>query len=74
MHERQSRRFRRVERRLVEITGAQRIVRQRFESLGPDSFVVFSGVYDDQAAAEEALADVRDQAGGGSTRKIVPEK
>jgi len=45
-----------------------------FESLGPDSFVVFSGTYDTEAAAEEALAKVRDQAGGGSTRRIVPEK
>ena len=45
-----------------------------FESLGPDSFVVFSGVYDTQAEAEQALAKVRDQAGGGSTRKIVPGK
>jgi sporulation related protein len=45
-----------------------------FESLGPDSFVVFSGTYDTEAAAEEALGKVRDQAGGGSTRRIVPSK
>jgi hypothetical protein len=45
-----------------------------FESLGPDSFVVFSGTYDSEAAAEEALAKVRDLAGGGSTRRIVPSK
>jgi septal ring-binding cell division protein DamX len=45
-----------------------------FESLGPDSFVVFSGTYDSEAAATEALAKVRDQAGGGSTRRIVPSK
>jgi len=45
-----------------------------FESLGPDSFVVFSGVYDSEAAAQQALAKVRDQAGGGSTRRIVPAK
>ena len=45
-----------------------------FESLGPDSWVVFSGTYDDQAQAEEALAQVRDRAGGGSTRRIVPSK
>ena len=45
-----------------------------FESLGPDSFVVFSGVYDTEALAQEALSQVRDQAGGGSARKIVPEK
>jgi SPOR domain len=45
-----------------------------FESLGPDSFVVFSGTYDSEVAAEEALAKVRDQAGGGSTRRIVPSK
>jgi hypothetical protein len=45
-----------------------------FESLGPESFVVFSGTYDDEAQAEQALAKVRDQAGGGSVRRIVPEK
>ena len=45
-----------------------------FESLGPDSFVVFSGVYDSEALAQEALGQVRDQAGGGSARKIVPKK
>ena len=45
-----------------------------FESLGPDSFVVFSGVYEDEAAARQALAKVRDQAGGGSARRIVPKK
>ena len=45
-----------------------------FESLGPDSFVVFSGTYDSRAEAEEALGQVRDRAGGGSTRRIVPEK
>lgn len=45
-----------------------------FESLGPDSFVVFSGQYDSRALAEEALSRIRDQAGGGSTRRIVPKK
>ena len=45
-----------------------------FESLGPDSFVVFSGVYDSEALAQEALAQIRDEAGGGSARHIVPEK
>jgi hypothetical protein len=45
-----------------------------FESLGPDSFVVFSGVYENEADAQAALARVRDQAGGGSTRRIVPSK
>jgi SPOR domain len=45
-----------------------------FESLGPDSFVVFSGVYENEAEADQALAKVRDQAGGGSTRRIVPSK
>jgi SPOR domain len=45
-----------------------------FESLGPDSFVVFSGRYKTRAEAEEALAAVRAQAGGGSSRKIVPKK
>ena len=45
-----------------------------FESLGPDSFVVFSGVYDTEALAEEALAQIREQAGGGSARHIVPKK
>jgi cell division septation protein DedD len=43
-----------------------------FESLGPDSFVVFSGTYPDRARADEALALVRERAGGGSTRRIVP--
>ena len=43
-----------------------------FESLGPDSFVVFSGTYPDRARAEGALAQVRERAGGGSTRRIVP--
>jgi hypothetical protein len=45
-----------------------------FESLGPDSFVVFSGTFDSEDEAREALAEVRDEAGGGSTRRIVPEK
>jgi len=45
-----------------------------FESLGPDSFVIFSGTFDSEAEAQEALTDVRDEAGGGSTRRIVPEK
>ena len=45
-----------------------------FESLGPDSFVVFSGTYEQESEAQAALAKVRDQAGGGSTRRIVPEK
>ena len=45
-----------------------------FESLGPDSFVVFSGVYGSEAEAQQALAKIRDQAGGGSTRRIVPSK
>ena len=45
-----------------------------FESLGPDSFVVFSGVYGDEDEADEALAEIRDRAGGGSTRRIVPSK
>ena len=44
-----------------------------FDSLGPDSFVVFSGQYPDRAQAEEALAQIRDRAGGGSTRRIVPK-
>ena len=44
-----------------------------FDSLGPDSFVVFTGQYPDRALAEEALAQIRDRAGGGSTRRIVPE-
>ena len=44
-----------------------------FESLGPDSFVVFSGTYPGRAEADEALAQVRDRAGGGSARRIVPE-
>ena len=45
-----------------------------FESLGPDSFVIFSGTFDSEAEAQAALAKVRDEAGGGSTRRIVPEK
>jgi septal ring-binding cell division protein DamX len=44
-----------------------------FESLGPDSFVVFTGTYPNRAAADAALAQVRDRAGGGSTRRIVPK-
>jgi cell division septation protein DedD len=45
-----------------------------FESLGPDSFVVFSGQYPTRQAADRALAQIRDRAGGGSTRRIVPKK
>lgn len=45
-----------------------------FESLGPDSFVVFSGQYENRELAEEALGTIRDRAGGGSTRRIVPEQ
>ena len=45
-----------------------------FESLGPDSFVVFSGTYDSEEEAQAALAKVRDRAGGGSARRIVPQK
>ena len=45
----------------------------RFRSLGPDSFVVFSGQYPNRSLAEEALATFRDRTGGGSTRKIVPK-
>jgi cell division septation protein DedD len=45
-----------------------------FDSLGPDSFVVFSGQYDSREEAEQALAAVRDRAGGGSTRRVVPER
>jgi hypothetical protein len=45
-----------------------------FESLGPDSFVVFSGQHESRRLAEEALAAIRDQAGGGSTRRIVPKQ
>jgi septal ring-binding cell division protein DamX len=44
-----------------------------FESLGPDSFVVFSGEYPDRRRAEEALSTIRAQAGGGSPRRIVPK-
>ncbi len=44
-----------------------------FESLGPDSFVVFSGQFDSRQEADERLATLRDQAGGGSTRRIVPK-
>ena len=36
-----------------------------FESLGPDSFVIFSGTYDQESEAQAALAKIRDQAGGG---------
>ena len=45
-----------------------------FESLGPDSFVVFAGIYENEEQAQQALSRVRDQAGGGSTRRIVPSK
>ena len=44
-----------------------------FDSLGPDSFVIFSGQYPNREQAAEALATVRDRAGGGSTRRIVPK-
>ena len=44
-----------------------------FDSLGPDSFVVFSGQYESREAAEKTLLSVRDRAGGGSTRRIVPK-
>jgi cell division septation protein DedD len=45
-----------------------------FDSLGPDSFVVFSGQYETRQQAEQALAGVRDRSGGGSTRRIVPKE
>jgi hypothetical protein len=45
-----------------------------FESLGPDSFVVFSGQHETREQADQALASVRDRSGGGSTRRIVPEE
>jgi hypothetical protein len=45
-----------------------------FESLGPDSFVVFSGTYDTEDEAQQELAKLRDRAGGGSARQIVPKK
>ena len=45
-----------------------------FQSLGPDSFVVFSGQYPSRALADEALSQIRDRAGGGSTRRIVPKR
>jgi hypothetical protein len=44
-----------------------------FESLGPDSFVIFSGRYKTKAEADDALAAARAQAGGGSSRKITPK-
>jgi septal ring-binding cell division protein DamX len=44
-----------------------------FRSLGPDSFIVFSGQYESRQEASEALDQIRDQAGGGSTRRIVPD-
>ena len=56
------------------ISGIGVIDSNDFESLGPDSFVVFTGVYDTEALATEALGKIRDQAGGGSARKIVPKK
>jgi septal ring-binding cell division protein DamX len=46
----------------------------RFRSLGPDSWVVFSGRYADRAQAEAALTAVRAQAGGGSAREIIPRR
>ena len=56
------------------VTGVGVIDSDDFESLGPDSFVIFSGTYDERAEAEEALSQVRDSAGGGSVRRIVPSK
>jgi septal ring-binding cell division protein DamX len=43
-----------------------------FESLGPDSFVVFAGQYPSKQTAEAILQQVKDRAGGGSVRRIVP--
>jgi len=45
-----------------------------YESLGPDSFVVFAGVYPTKKVAETVLQQVKDRAGGGSTRRIVPKQ
>ena len=45
-----------------------------FESLGPDSFVVFAGQFPSQDTADAVLSQVKDRAGGGSTRKIVPKE
>jgi hypothetical protein len=45
-----------------------------FDSLGPDSFVIFSGQFQSRAEAEQALAGFRDRAGSGSARRIVPSK
>jgi septal ring-binding cell division protein DamX len=45
-----------------------------FRSLGQDSFVVFSGQYPTRKAAEDALGTIRAQAGGGSARRIVPNR
>ena len=45
-----------------------------FESLGPDSFVVFAGQYKSREEAEEGLQLIRERSGGGSTRRIVPKK
>ena len=56
------------------VTGVGVIDSDDFESLGPDSFVVFSGQYASRALADEALSQIRDEAGGGSTRRIVPKK
>jgi len=56
------------------VTGVGVLDSDDFESLGPDSFVVFSGTYPDRARAEEALALVRERAGGGSARRIVPQR
>ena len=44
-----------------------------FESLGPDSFVVFAGQFPSKDTADAMLVQVKDRAGGGSTRKIVPK-
>ena len=43
-----------------------------FDGLGPDSFIVFSGQYENREQADEALGQIRAQAGAGSTRRIVP--
>jgi cell division septation protein DedD len=45
-----------------------------YESLGPDSFVVFAGQYPSKQTAEAILQQVKDRAGGGSVRRIVPKK
>ena len=44
-----------------------------FSSLEPDRFVVFSGQYDSQRAADQARESLQGQVEGAYVRRVVPE-